>query len=323
MYLLILSIILTYLVFQLWPDKLAESANELFENNCWKIFGYKFFITNEARLILIVLLVGALGSIIHASTSFISYVGNKKLEISWSWWYMLRPFIGSILALIFYFVIRAGFLSAGAGSEQISIFGIAAISGLVGMFSKNAIDKLEELFKTLFKTEKGAGDDAREGKLNDPKPVNQFMIPFSKIVPEIIPEGKTEKDIKIANIYHKFSDMITRIPVFDHKNTVKYVIHQSLIFKYIAGESVKKAESGETLKIADITLEDFLNHPGIREIVQKSIAFVSKDATLTQAKEKMEQVKNCQDVFVTETGASNEPVIGWLLNTEISKNLKA
>ncbi|MBN2174289.1 MAG: hypothetical protein JW731_09165 [Bacteroidales bacterium] len=321
-YLLVISIILTYIVFQLWPDKMAENSEGTANPNCWIFFGYKIIISAEARLILLVLAVGALGSFIHGATSFISFVGNNKLEKSWTWWYFLRPFIGGVLALIFYFVIRAGFLSAGSGSEDISIFGITAISGLVGMFSKNAIDKLEELFKTLFKTEKGAGDDARQGKLTDDNPVTQFMIPFSKIVPVSIPEGKTEKDIKLGDIYHKFTDIITRIPIFDHENHIKYIIHQSLLYKYIAADSVKKAESGETFLIGNLTLLDFLDSKGIRDQVEKSIAFVKKDATLKEAKEKMEKVKNCQDIFITETGEAKEPVLGWLPNTEIAKNFK-
>jgi hypothetical protein len=116
----------------------------------------------EVRLLLIALLAGALGSYIHAATSFADYVGNRKLSGNWVWWYLLRPFIGMTLALIFYFVVRGGFISPSAGGADMNPFGIAAMAGLVGMFSKQAIDKLNEVFISLFGSK---GDDKRGDKL--------------------------------------------------------------------------------------------------------------------------------------------------------------
>ena len=49
-----------------------------------------------------------------------------------------------------------------AETKALSPFGIAGLSGLVGMFSKQAIDKLREVFETLFKTTE---DDKRKDKL--------------------------------------------------------------------------------------------------------------------------------------------------------------
>ncbi len=119
----------------------------------------------EVRLLLIVLLAGALGSYIHAATSFADYVGNRKLSSNWVWWYLLRPFIGMTLSLVFYFVVRGGFISPNAGGADMNPFGIAAMAGLVGMFSKQAIDKLDEVFTSLFGSK---GDDKRGDKLLAP-----------------------------------------------------------------------------------------------------------------------------------------------------------
>ena len=84
---------------------------------------------------------------------------------------MLRPFIGMMLALLFYFVFRGGFVTAGvnqggdAAASFINPFGVAALAGLVGMFSKVAADKLNEVFTTLFKPASGQGDAKRGDKL--------------------------------------------------------------------------------------------------------------------------------------------------------------
>lgn len=135
------------------------------------LFGVKFQPTLEVRLLLLVLLAGAIGSYIHASSSFVDYLGNRTLISSWVWWYLLRPFIGMMLALLFYFVFRGGFITAGvnqggeAAASFINPFGIAALAGLVGMFSKVAADKLNEVFLTLFAPKAGQGDAKRGDKL--------------------------------------------------------------------------------------------------------------------------------------------------------------
>ena len=45
-----------------------------------------------------------------------------------------------------------------------NLYGLTAISGLVGMFSKQATTKLSEVFTTLFKTDKD--DKALKNKLS-------------------------------------------------------------------------------------------------------------------------------------------------------------
>jgi IPT/TIG domain len=136
------------------------------------LFRRKFQPSLETRLLLLVLLAGAIGSYVHAASSFVDYLGNRTFISSWVWWYLLRPFIGMMLALIFYFVFRGGFVTAGvnqggdAAASFINPFGVAALAGLVGMFSKVATDKLNEVFTTLFRPASGQGDAKRGDKLN-------------------------------------------------------------------------------------------------------------------------------------------------------------
>lgn len=141
--LLVFASILIYFCWVLLPNN---------DENWVYFMGYKNQIGKESRLTLLVVLSGALGSFIHTATSFSRYIGHDKFYKRWIWWYILRPFIGSALALIFYFVIRGG-LFAGNSSNDINFHGILAISSLVGMFSKQATDKLDELFNNLFRTE--------------------------------------------------------------------------------------------------------------------------------------------------------------------------
>jgi len=165
-YFLALSVVLLYLLVSIWPPAISEDTTSWSSQQISLFFGWlRFSLSDEARLIIIVILARALGSYVHSATSFIDYVGNRELKKSWAWWYILRPFIGISLALVFYFVIRAGFFTLSAEVEANSLYGFAAMAGLVGMFSKQATDKLSELFDTLFKT---AEPVEREDKLSKP-----------------------------------------------------------------------------------------------------------------------------------------------------------
>jgi hypothetical protein len=109
---------------------------------------------DERLLFILVLLAGALGSFVHTTRSFVDFMGNRRLRQSWTWWYILQPFTGSALAMVMYFVIRGGFLASATGTEELNPWGFVAVAALVGLFSKQATNKLDELFSTMFKTDK-------------------------------------------------------------------------------------------------------------------------------------------------------------------------
>jgi len=155
--------LLGYTFLRLWPDTLRGQSPPAFT-----AVGIVF--SAEIRMLLLVMCAGGLGSFLHAATSFADYVGNQRLCSSWFWWYGLRIPIGMVLALVIYAVIRGGMLVPGAGPENLSQFGMVALAFLSGMFSKQATDKLDELFKTLFKTEPSAGDTQRKDKLTNASP---------------------------------------------------------------------------------------------------------------------------------------------------------
>ncbi len=149
---------------------LALDAPELFPG---------FSLGRDTRLVFTVVVAGALGASIHVATSFSDYVGNNQYKSTWRWWYLLRPAMGASLALIFYCLLRGGILTlAGetSGSPAPSPFATAAIAALVGMFSKQATDKLDDVFDTLFKTEK---DAERKDGLENPLPVITALDPAS------------------------------------------------------------------------------------------------------------------------------------------------
>jgi hypothetical protein len=116
----------------------------------------------EIQYLLIVLLVGALGSFVHLTGSFVYYIGRSRFRAKWSAWYLLRPFIGATLAMVVYFVFRAGFLAGNGGVTSVNLFGIAGLAGLTGMFSKQAVNQLTEVFDTFFRIDPDRDPNRRD-----------------------------------------------------------------------------------------------------------------------------------------------------------------
>lgn len=154
-YLILFSIYLLYSIVKFWPP--TGSIGESYIKNY--IFFGTFSIRDEIRLLIIVALSGALGSLVHAFRSFYWYVGHRALVRSWLIQYITLPFVGTTLALAFYLVIRGGFFSPQANLTDTQPFGFAALAVLVGMFSEQAILKLKEIANTLL-TEPNPGSDA-------------------------------------------------------------------------------------------------------------------------------------------------------------------
>jgi hypothetical protein len=189
-FLLVFGLLLVYLFINLWPAGLSPDASgaEASEVSIFHIFplkGLDFKIPLDAKLIVLVMIAGGLGSYVHVATSFSVFVANQKLTQSWMWWYVLRPFIGMVLAVVFYLAIRGGFLSVGNDAGKINPYGIAGMAALVGMFSKQAVEKLNELFNTLFKTADSQGQ-------GNPVPSIDAVQPSS------LKTGTTDLGIKIT-----------------------------------------------------------------------------------------------------------------------------
>ena len=186
MFLILVGALLVYCLFVLWPavhdatvsnGPAATSTSGADKLESISFFGVSYSPDADVALLLLVAVLAALGSYVHAATSFVDFAGNRKLVVSWIWWYPFRLFVGVALAEIFYFAIRAGFFGTDTPTEFINPYGIAAVAGLVGLFSKQATDKLREVFETLFRTAPGYGDETRDDSLANPKPVMASVDP--------------------------------------------------------------------------------------------------------------------------------------------------
>lgn len=136
---------------------------------------------------------GALGACLHGISSLALWVGKDKFSTNWVLWYLFRPFSGALLALMFYLIIRGGFVpQVNVGSA--GFYGIIGLAGLIGLFSKQALDKLSDLFDVIFASDRNDRD-----RLKDPlKDTAPHPVPeITSLAPEAMAAGQPPADIRV------------------------------------------------------------------------------------------------------------------------------
>lgn len=193
LYLVLLGIILFWGLFSFFPCEIASDPATSTCSDSVSFMLWKFPVTSEMRMIVLVTIAGALGSLVHGFRSLFWYVGNRAFVRSWILMYFLLPFIGSSLSLIFYFVLRGGLFSPTASVDATSPFGFIGMAGLVGMFSNRAALKLQEIAESIFST-----NESTKGKDNVDKEV---ITAANKAEKETVAaEVKAEKETVAAEV---------------------------------------------------------------------------------------------------------------------------
>ena len=114
----------------------------------------------EKNLIVVNTLFGILGGSTYGLASITTWIGNNKFGNSWTLWYVSRPIVGGALALIFYFLLRAGLV--GGFPVNVGDFGFAAVSIIIGLLTTTAMKKIRDVFDVLFgiaKSKEDMGDE--------------------------------------------------------------------------------------------------------------------------------------------------------------------
>jgi len=141
----------------------------------------------------------------------------------------------------------------------------------------------------------------------------EVMIPEKSITTIKLNGSKTDRDIDLMkDVLSLFNDKVTRVPIQTANGAVKYVVHESTLHKYLCTVAASAPASP--------TLEDLANDSLLGKMI-KAIAFVPDSATLADAQDAMKKVDRCQDVFLTKSGGVDEPIVGWVTNADIAKQV--
>jgi hypothetical protein len=108
-------------------------------------FGPDFVLNTTSGALLIGLVGGVAGSLVHTVTIFSSRAGRDTLEATFLWWYLLRPFAAALLALLFVAAVHSGLLSISGGAEGPQTAVAFVTGGLAGLFTDAVLQKLRSL----------------------------------------------------------------------------------------------------------------------------------------------------------------------------------
>jgi len=110
------------------------------------------------RDLIVTLFAAGVGSTITAVMGYLEHASIKKdFDPAFAPWYVARPILGLLLGALFYFVLKGGLLATVSGADDtgslpLNEYALAGLGGLVGLFSKNALEKLREVFNIFFAT---------------------------------------------------------------------------------------------------------------------------------------------------------------------------
>jgi hypothetical protein len=145
------------------------------------------------------------------------------------------------------------------------------------------------------------------------------MIVASRIVAHTLQPGQQPESAALTELMTAMQQAGRhRIPILTATGTVAYIVHEATITKFIAIPPVPAAGGAAPANPpAGKTIADLIAVPDLAELI-KAIGFVAVTATIADARTETRRVPQCNDVFVTARGHNDEPIVGWLTNTDLA-----
>jgi len=149
--------------------------------------------------------------------------------------------------------------------------------------------------------------------------VETAMIPIKDIVYVQMTPQKAPAQLKLVEDLLKLLNdkNRNRLPIFDEHGKAKYVIHRSLIDRFLTYKSIAGASVAD---LNNLTLKDLIeaNVEEVKKFLRVSFGTVKATDNLADAKREMDRENGRLDVLVTNDGTANSPVVGWITNLIIN-----
>ena len=169
-YSIVILLAMIYLIIGSWPaasedlnlnatstfNHTTPALNQINDINSTRIITLtplgSFFVGPETLLVIIMMVAGAMGACLFSIWAASHHLGKRNDfdYVRYRAWYFTRPLLGAGIAFIFYLLVRGGLVTIGAAVLALNVVVIAGLSGLVGMFSEQALLKLLEVADALF-----------------------------------------------------------------------------------------------------------------------------------------------------------------------------
>ncbi len=141
--------------------------------------------------------------------------------------------------------------------------------------------------------------------------VNERMIEVSNIYLKRF--NATTKNMRLRDLRDEMSGLDKeRLPIVGEDGRPLYIVHRSMLERYMLDQQLR----GEPLE--GLTVGAFLEQT-VTESLAETFVTLAPMASLADAQQAM--VGAVRDVFVTADGGRNSPVLGWLSNVRLTRNL--
>jgi hypothetical protein len=144
----LVTVVVVYILIAIWPTN-GESG-PISKN---VIFGWTWTLDGDQRLVVLVVLSGALGGLVKSLVELGHNIGKRQLKWSYMMSYCSFPIIGATLGVVLYLVIRAGFVGFDK-TAALNAYGYLALAVLGGLFAHLFLGKLRKVAEAFF--EEGA-----------------------------------------------------------------------------------------------------------------------------------------------------------------------
>jgi hypothetical protein len=148
--------------------------------------------------------------------------------------------------------------------------------------------------------------------------VTSRMLPLADVVCHRTDQVPLS-ELKVKDLAVRLKrDRLTRMPFIDSEKRIQLIIHRSMVDHYLSSSIT---ETDGTLDISTVTVAQMLaDAPELKSLFQNSFGVVPASARLTDVNAIMSKDRNIQDVFVTATGARDEPILGWITNVMVAQH---
>lgn len=146
-------------------------------------------------------------------------------------------------------------------------------------------------------------------------PVQSRMVRREDMLCWVLTSGGENEVIVMDLLRELDTHRYSRVPIVDPDDRLVYIAHRSMLDQFVS----KRARSGNVSDLGQLTMADmFAEQPDFRTMFSSTAAFVGSGATLADARIAMDAVRDCYDVFVTDSGRAQEPVLGWVTDVTIA-----
>lgn len=145
-------------------------------------------------------------------------------------------------------------------------------------------------------------------------PISDIMRKLSDTTHLKLESADDPSNLELKSLRNKLSDTVSRLPIVGPDLSPRLLIHASTIDKYLA-DGGKETDTLQTF-IAKMSINSLGFDAG------RGFALVAANDTIATAKARLEMLPTCQDIFITQEGKVDQPLLGWVSNVRLSKYLQ-